>query len=276
VNRRNAFTLIELLVVIAIIAILAAILFPVFAQAREKARAISCVSNFKQGATAIAMYSQDYDETMVPLQYGCCGYDPRLGERAWLQLVQPYIKNWGIRRCPSDGTNTDAQSLANMGYSPSDPDYVKEYGYALNTDLGYNYLYLSPFSAAHPVDSAGNFVSFLGTGLGNLQKPATTIMLVDSIWDRTAGGTPTGGGNWFIEAPSWWYSGSYYWFGGWQIDNNTSWLQYGGTWPRHTGGMNVAFVDSHVKFQRIGDLLTGVNPRTREVFDRPNYKWSRD
>ena len=65
-QRRSGFTLIELLVVIAIIAILAAILFPVFAQAREKARAISCISNLKQIGTASMMYTQDYDETIVP------------------------------------------------------------------------------------------------------------------------------------------------------------------------------------------------------------------
>jgi prepilin-type N-terminal cleavage/methylation domain-containing protein len=64
--RHPGFTLIELLVVIAIIAILAAILFPVFAQAREKARAISCLSNLKQAGLAFAMYTQDYDETCVP------------------------------------------------------------------------------------------------------------------------------------------------------------------------------------------------------------------
>jgi len=66
VSRKRGFTLIELLVVIAIIAILAAILFPVFAQAREKARAISCLSNCKQMGTAVLMYAQDYDESIVP------------------------------------------------------------------------------------------------------------------------------------------------------------------------------------------------------------------
>src|SRR5689334_10435246 len=96
-TRNNAFTLIELLVVIAIIAILAAILFPVFAQAREKARSISCLSNTKQIGTAVAMYVQDYDETYCfsddfgnpiynipgsPIQ-GCCKY--------WGDYLAPYI-----------------------------------------------------------------------------------------------------------------------------------------------------------------------------------------
>src|SRR5437868_490348 len=77
-GRHSAFTLIELLVVIAIIAILAAILFPVFAQARAQARAISCVSNVKQGALGVPMYSQDYDEHIPMMDnngstyYGCC------------------------------------------------------------------------------------------------------------------------------------------------------------------------------------------------------------
>ena len=119
--KERAFTLIELLVVIAIIAILAAILFPVFAQAREKARAISCLSNAKQMGTATYMYVQDYDETLYPyrtVQSGNQMFNPdwaspnvasgpyagaSTGNRIfWAQLVQPYVKNDNLFKCPSN------------------------------------------------------------------------------------------------------------------------------------------------------------------------------
>ena len=91
----SAFTLIELLVVIAIIA---AILFPVFAQAREKARQTSCLSNTRQLATAVMMYVQDYDEQYpMTANYNDGSATPTI----WPQMVQPYIKNEGIFKCPS-------------------------------------------------------------------------------------------------------------------------------------------------------------------------------
>lgn len=104
-RKPGGFTLIELLVVIAIIAILAAILFPVFAQAREQARKISCVSNIKQISLSVLMYTQDYDETYPLLE----AYDPaakppspdfQFGSASWQNMVQPYIKNYQLYICP--------------------------------------------------------------------------------------------------------------------------------------------------------------------------------
>lgn len=97
-RTRDGFTLIELLVVIAIIAVLAAILFPVFAQTRAKARQTQCVSNTRQIALAVVMYAQDYDETLIPV---AVGPDPE-SEVLWPTLILPYIKNDQIRRCPDD------------------------------------------------------------------------------------------------------------------------------------------------------------------------------
>jgi prepilin-type N-terminal cleavage/methylation domain-containing protein len=89
VRRNSGFTLIELLVVIAIIAILAAILFPVFAQAREKARQASCISNNKQIALGVMMYAQDYDETLPLGSYIFAGMTSAV---TWQDLVEPYVK----------------------------------------------------------------------------------------------------------------------------------------------------------------------------------------
>ena len=98
-TRKRGFTLIELLVVIAIIAILAAILFPVFARAREKARQSSCGSNLKQIATATMMYVQDYDETF-------CLFDHRNPDVKWRANLNPYVQNTQVFACPSDSAGS--------------------------------------------------------------------------------------------------------------------------------------------------------------------------
>ncbi|MBC8134421.1 MAG: prepilin-type N-terminal cleavage/methylation domain-containing protein, partial [Fibrella sp.] len=115
-NRQHrGFTLIELLVVIAIIAILAAILFPVFAQAREKARQTSCLSNEKQLELALLQYAQDYDETFPT------GVQKDWYAVTWPLLVQPYVKSLDVFRCPSDsaGGNPIAPPNAWMGIALS-------------------------------------------------------------------------------------------------------------------------------------------------------------
>lgn len=110
---KRGFTLIELLVVIAIIAILAAILFPVFARAREKARQASCQSNVKQQALGCLMYAQDYDEILPMNIWTATGTWPQPPhQRTYAHLIYPYVKNVQIFRCPSSG---------NTGWTPSSP-----------------------------------------------------------------------------------------------------------------------------------------------------------
>ncbi|HEX2998943.1 MAG TPA: DUF1559 domain-containing protein [Armatimonadota bacterium] len=121
-KRQGGFTLIELLVVIAIIAILAAILFPVFARARENARKANCQSNLKQIGTAFITYRQDYDEKMPVSWYGPAAYP---GTYQWWWTLGPYMKNWQVFVCPSD-------SQRNSIVNAADPKSGASCGYAMN------------------------------------------------------------------------------------------------------------------------------------------------
>ena len=138
---RRAFTLIELLVVIAIIAILAAILFPVFAQAREKARTASCLSNTKQIATAVYMYVQDYDETYSPNLY----FSPPGTTVTFFDMHLPYVKNGGVWVCPSEANALFwSQFLTTCGYP------FRASG-DLKVSYNGNYCLFNDGSAARPV-----------------------------------------------------------------------------------------------------------------------------
>src|SRR3954470_19294876 len=99
---KTAFTLIELLVVIAIIAILASILFPVFAQAREKARMAACISNMRQCASAVMMYVQDYDETFPYIRFHGASTKQGTQTYVWRNAIAPYLKSVDVFACPSN------------------------------------------------------------------------------------------------------------------------------------------------------------------------------
>jgi prepilin-type N-terminal cleavage/methylation domain-containing protein/prepilin-type processing-associated H-X9-DG protein len=181
-RRNSGFTLIELLVVIAIIAILAAILFPVFAQAREKARQTSCLSNLRQIGTAGLMYAQDYDERLFPIAYDdwshyWWGYVDRQNQRLDTQrsFLYPYMRNAAIQACPSF-RESRAYQYGLLGY-------------------GYNYVYLSPMRPPTYTPIA--------VALAQINSPAETAWLADSAQWRTWGaGAPAFEGTGFLEPPS--------------------------------------------------------------------------
>ncbi len=144
---RRAFTLIELLVVIAIIAILAAILFPVFAQARESARKTACISNVKQLSLAYKMYATDYEDTNTWVKY--------VGSSSWwMTTIQPYVKNWDVYRCPSAPNIKDGYSGLNLGYGVNTFNFKDGYACISATQCGFWY---GPPDAAIP-DPSGTLL----------------------------------------------------------------------------------------------------------------------
>ena len=135
---KRAFTLIELLVVIAIIAILAAILFPVFARARENARRTSCQSNLKQIGLGLLQYTQDYDEQMPRSFYGGGG-DSDANNYKWMDAIYPYVKSEQLFNCPSDALS---------------PKYVQRSGQNYGS-YGQNGAYASAGDSQTPPRSSG-------------------------------------------------------------------------------------------------------------------------
>jgi prepilin-type N-terminal cleavage/methylation domain-containing protein/prepilin-type processing-associated H-X9-DG protein len=211
--RKRGFTLIELLVVIAIIAILAAILFPVFAKAREKARQSSCLSNVKQIALGLLQYTQDYDERFPLHNVGYLstvyGDTPTPGapdlnwrtsaplayQYTWVTCVYPYLKNSQILRCPSASTTTC------LGCDYGMPNY----GVDSNTTT-----------------TVAMFVGGgVGPSMGSFTRPAETLMLADKY-----AGNPQ-----YLHMMS----------GG---------VTYYATSNRHNEGANAAFVDGHSKWYK--------------------------
>lgn len=161
--KRTGFTLIELLVVIAIIAILAAILFPVFAKAREKARQSSCLSNVKQIMLGVLSYSQDYDEVLPALYRGTAG-----NFVVWPMQISPYVKNQQIFICPSkrfDHCST-AGAWAYVQWHDNFP-----ISYAWNTWRGGGTPQTGPWVG---------YVGANGQTLGTIKRPAEVIVLGDS------------------------------------------------------------------------------------------------
>jgi prepilin-type N-terminal cleavage/methylation domain-containing protein/prepilin-type processing-associated H-X9-DG protein len=209
---RRGFTLIELLVVIAIIAILAAILFPVFAKAREKARQTSCLNNNRQLATAFLMYAQDYDERCmhsgvflsaiaVP---GSGGAADGSNVNWWRYELQPYVKNWQIFLCPS-------------GPSVGDPSYA---GNQLTRQYGFN-----------------TYVT--GVAMGTIQSPATTVALGDCAhWLSSSGGCNLKAFAWPAMEKR---------VTGDPCNANQTVLQ-NERFTRHNGGSNLCFCDGHAKW----------------------------
>lgn len=208
ISRNFAFTLIELLIVISIIALLAAILFPVFSRARENARRSTCQSNEKQLSLALIQYTQDYDERLPAWTVvNFTGY--------WHELIQPYVNNYQIVRCPS-AIAAKGQALTNgNGNQPT-------YGM---TGLG-----------SSPTRNV--MYAYNGMHLSYIKEPARTFLLVETM---SSSNYFNGNG----------YGAAYVRFDniavGGTPESNPEFHS-----DMHFDGSNVAFVDGHVKWIKTG------------------------
>lgn len=268
-KKQSGFTLIELLVVIAIIAILAAILFPVFAQAREAARKTSCLSNLKQLSLSMMMYSQDYDERFPNWNWPffCNGGNngaARDSSAIWMMAIYPYVKNVNIYKCPDDilewNNSYDGCSDDNGKhdmFAPINPwpnGTVYQSWQAMNPNF-VSYALSETLTGSYPT----NKLSAIGT-------PANWMMFADAanvIADVWVWGAPDGLADdlvipsrvawanqqagccmmWNSPQPaSWWTASSG--FSTQQLNAAT----------RHGNGENVSFTDGHAKFMQWQNL----------------------
>jgi len=238
VRTQKAFTLIELLVVIAIIAILAAILFPVFAQAREKARSIACLSNTKQLGLGFMQYSQDNDEKNPD---GINWYWP--GGNGWATQIYPYTKSDQLYRCPDDG----ATSVVSYGYNSNNTNPTGA-GVDSSTIAKYN----APSKTVLLFETAGN--------VGTPYAPSTGEGLASAGFN---GYSPAG---WGVGGKSWVVNGTGTWTAPATLVMATGYLRnidvtdqpfYQKATGRHQDGANYVMADGHAKWLKPGAVSAG-------------------
>lgn len=181
----QAFTLIELLVVIAIIAILAAILFPVFAQAKSAAKKTTCVSNLKQLSVANLLYANDFDDTFVPTEV-----DTPTGEAIWIALLQPYTKSTGVTHCPESTVKENGFDAEEYTYNYAINDIKTQSGVLQGAAFAVSTMITAPANKIFAVDGWPSATEPLSTDLPERHEVKFRIGLRNASVNRWEDGNP--------------------------------------------------------------------------------------
>ncbi len=246
--KNKGFTLIELLVVIAIIAILAAILFPVFAKAREKARQITCLSNEKQLGLGFIQYTQDYDE-----HYPCGTYASNHYGQGWAGQLYTYVKSAKLYTCPDDSSTLN----------PNDTSATSPVSYMYNLNVGEDDTTITSFGNIH-----GNSVpqaAFTSTSKTVILCENFGFRYQANVTNPQEAQSPAGNG--VTHAVSGFYQTGYMGgrdasnvgYDGGGCGNNYDQSCYSGKDPIHSGGSNFVLADGHAKWFQPSAVSSGLN-----------------
>jgi prepilin-type N-terminal cleavage/methylation domain-containing protein len=278
-SKQRAFTLVELLTVLAIIAALSALLLPVFRTAKASSQKTTCLSNFHQAGLATSLYLNDFDDRYTPVSYRPGTPPNPANDRTWVQLVLPYLRSFSIFTCPSDtGRTSGSQAAFDQDLVPGDT-YARFYSASLRSNIGLNYLYLSPI-----VRQGSTWVA-QPRSFSEVANPSGTILYIDSAWE-VVNNQPRGGGRWLVVPPCRYerqgpqtvdtfarQPGESIFYSQVQGWGNSG---FGGVWPWHTERANVARVDTGATSFRIRQLSRGCEYEALwqgKITDPASYLW---
>ncbi|MBL8068681.1 MAG: type II secretion system protein [Armatimonadetes bacterium] len=284
-SPRRAFSLVELLVVIAIVSAMAAVLFPVFSQAKMQAFQISWIESARQISLGTALYTDDYDQRYFLPRHNPEPRADATNDRTWVQSLLPYANNFELFFCPVDDSAPKPVSVFDPDLTAGNP-LARYYEKSMRANYGYNYAYFSPI-----FKQAGQWV-VTPRSQSDVADPSRTMLFGDSAW-QVRGGRPSGGGSYLVIPPC-----RFQREGGQLTDsfglqsapntqvfgNGLAWQAKAAVWesdagaiyPWFHGMVTVTHADGHVKPLPYSRMTNGcdVQPGWRGlIYDTGRYLW---
>lgn len=290
IRSSRAFTLTELLVILAIIAVLAGLLFPVFAQAKSQAQGAQCISNFRQVSQGALLYVTDYDDGLMPVNHVTGGLGDSRTDRTWVQLTTPYTKDFRSFFCPADTSiNPNLNGVFDADLVPGDTA-TRFFTASKHVHTGYNSQYLAP------IVRFGNQWRAIPRQMASVERPSNTYLFLDSVWTQPVAEDGLRGGSWLVVPPCRWQitetaTGSNVvdsFVGqsiagdvvsinpGWNLASGADPLRYGGIAARHNGRLTVTHTDGRAEAVTTRRLADGCHLAPNWgglIRDTDRYAW---